>query len=218
MNRRCFIKLISSLLFLGTVFLGSCTTSQKKGEVNLSEWKSIQNERYKMAGNIVKTKFLVGKTKEEVAELLGNADFVFDDENIRYYLGFNQDSKNVFYVYKIISFGEDVLDILFGNNMVVEVIINRRYYYPQKVFNQHDWEKYADSRFTMSSFIIKRRILMGKTKDEVFNILGSQECIVGQNMIEYNIGFIPGPFNIDPEVLQIIFENEKVIKVTQRET
>jgi len=39
-----------------------------------------------------------------------------------------------------------------------------------------------------------------------------------ENHIAYELGFVPGLFNIDPDVLDIYFENGKVVRVGQHRT
>ena len=70
----------------------------------------------------------------------------------------------------------------------------------------------------MSNDIIKSEILIGKTKEEVIELLGDDFYTYNENHIAYDLGFVPGLFNIDPDVLDIYFEKGKVIKVDQHET
>jgi hypothetical protein len=196
----------------------SCTTSNKL-VFNSEDWK-INNEfsskiiRYKMIDNIIKTKLLIGKTLYEVINILGDYDFIFDNNHIRYTLGTNPDS--------IISLlkGFSVLDIELENNIVISVKKNSEFNYIKKIFNKSDWELFVESRFTMSENIIKSKLLIGKTMDEVIELLGDKECIIREDIgyIEFYLGFVPRLFAIDPHVLGLIFENGKVIKVVQRET
>lgn len=91
-------------------------------------------------------------------------------------------------------------------------------YYPKTDFNKQKWESNKDERYKMSNDIIKNELLIGKTKDEVINLLGNDFYKYDDNHIAYDLGFVPGLFNIDPDVLDIYFENGKVIKVGQHET
>jgi len=91
-------------------------------------------------------------------------------------------------------------------------------YYPTKDFNKQEWESNPQERYKMSENIIDSKILIGKTKKEIVKLLGNDYYSYTENHIAYGLGFVPGLFNIDPDVLDIYFENEKVIKVGQHET
>ncbi|MDD2799081.1 MAG: hypothetical protein PHV20_10845 [Bacteroidales bacterium] len=91
-------------------------------------------------------------------------------------------------------------------------------YYPKTDFNKQKWDLNKDERYKMSHDIIEHELLIGKTKDEVINLLGSDFYRYDDNHVAYDLGFVPGLFNIDPDVLDIYFENGKVIKVEQHET
>lgn len=92
------------------------------------------------------------------------------------------------------------------------------FYYPRNEFNIQEWEKNVEERYEMSENIIKTELLIGKTKDEVIELLGEKFYSYNENHIAYGLGFVPGLFNIDPDVLDIYFENGKVKKVGQHET
>ena len=49
------------------IFLVSC---ERRLEFDKNYWKNHPNERYKMADDIVKTKMLIGKNKQDVRVLL----------------------------------------------------------------------------------------------------------------------------------------------------
>jgi len=60
--------------------------------------------------------------------------------------------------------------------------------------------------------------LIGKTKQEVIDILGDDGNKMESNVWYYNLGFVPRFMAIDPDVLTIKFDNGKVIEVGQHET
>jgi hypothetical protein len=91
-------------------------------------------------------------------------------------------------------------------------------YYPTQDFNKNSWTLDKEKRYEMSSDIINSKILIGKTKKEVIEILGDEGNKFDDNIWNYYLGFVPGLFKIDPDVLDIFFENGKVIKVGQHET
>ena len=70
----------------------------------------------------------------------------------------------------------------------------------------------------MSEDIIESKLLIGKTKQEIVELLGDDYYSYNENHIAYDLGFVPGLLNIDPDVLDIYFENGKVIKVDQHGT
>jgi hypothetical protein len=91
-------------------------------------------------------------------------------------------------------------------------------YYPKTDFNKQEWNENKEERYKMSNDLIKNELLIGKSKIEVSELLGDDFYSYDENHIAYDLGFVPGLFNIDPDVLDIYFENGKVIKVGQHET
>ncbi|MBU2939674.1 hypothetical protein KO494_09000 [Lacinutrix sp. C3R15] len=91
-------------------------------------------------------------------------------------------------------------------------------YYPSNDFDKQEWETNIEERYKMSEDIIESKILIGKTKEEIIELLGKDFYTYNQNHMAYVIGFVPRLFNIDPDVLDIYFKNGKVTKVTQHQT
>jgi len=91
-------------------------------------------------------------------------------------------------------------------------------YYPKTDFDKQEWNNNKEERYKMSKDIINSEMLIGKTKEEVIGLLGDDFYSYDENSIEYDLGFVPMLFNIDPDVLVIYFEKGKVIKVEQRQT
>ena len=92
-------------------------------------------------------------------------------------------------------------------------------YYPKIPFNQQEWSKNTEERYKMSSDLIKSGILIGKTRAEVIELLGEDfDTYDDENHIIYYLGHVPGLISIDPDILEIFFEDEKVVKVSQRTT
>lgn len=91
-------------------------------------------------------------------------------------------------------------------------------YYPKTDFSKKEWDENKEERYKMSDDIIKNEVLIGKTKEEVIELLGDEFYTYNENHMAYDLGFVPGFFNIDPDVLDIYFEKGKVIKVDQHET
>ena len=91
-------------------------------------------------------------------------------------------------------------------------------YYPTNDFDKQTWKSNPEERYKMSEDIIESKKLIGKTKQEIVELLGNDFYSYSENHIAYGVGFVPGLFNIDPDVLDIYFENGKVTKVGQHET
>ena len=220
MKSKYYRKIFSGVFYIITlVFINSCVTFYHKEGFDIDRWQTNKEERYKMVKDILKNNLFIGNSREETLEKLGEFDFIFNDNHIRYNLGYNVDSRNIFYLYKILFKGEDVIDIFFENDTVIRLATVKSYDYPKRDFNKDDWDKYIDARFTMTEFIINNRILIGKTREEVIDILGTpHEYYVRENGIYYYIGFKPGFVNIDPYLLGIIFENDIVINVYEYRT
>jgi len=212
--------IMKKYLFLFCIIIFTSCVSSDKLIFNSEDWKINNDElstkivRYRMVDNIIKSELLIGKTLDEVIDLLGNYDFIFDNNNIRYTLGLNPDK-----VYTLLS-GFTVLDIELENNIVKIAKKNGAHNYIIKTFNKSDWEIFPESRFTMSENIIKSNLLIGKTMEEVIDILGNKECIIREDIgfIRYYLGFVPRAFAIDPDVLDITFKDGKVTRVVQTET
>ncbi|PNW25906.1 hypothetical protein [Formosa algae] len=91
-------------------------------------------------------------------------------------------------------------------------------YYPTYEFNKRQWETHPEERYTMSEDLMDNKLLIGKTKSEIAVLLGNDFYTYTDNHIGYTLGFKPGFFNIDPDVLDIYFENGKVVRVSQHES
>ena len=95
------------------IFLVSC---ERRLEFDKNCWKNYPNERYKMADNIVKTKLLIGKDKQDVRVLLTEDCKYCDDtsNNWMYYLGegFNKLDRKW-----------EILDVEFQDGKVVSVSV-----------------------------------------------------------------------------------------------
>ena len=62
-------------------------------------------------------------------------------------------------------------------------------------------------------------MLIGKSKKEVKQLLGEDENIEENNDYwKYDLGFVPLAGGIDPDMLDIYFQDGKVIKVGQHQT
>jgi len=91
-------------------------------------------------------------------------------------------------------------------------------YHPTHDFDKEKWFADKETRYELSEDIIDSKMLIGKTKTEVRQILGNENNLDQNDNWSYYLGFRPGFANIDPDVLDIEFKDGKVIRVGQHET
>jgi hypothetical protein len=91
-------------------------------------------------------------------------------------------------------------------------------YHPSYDFDKQKWFTNKESRYEISEDIIESKMLIGKTKLEVRELLGDEGNKEESDHWYYYLGFRPGIANIDPDVLDIEFKDGKVFKVGQHET
>ncbi len=92
-------------------------------------------------------------------------------------------------------------------------------YYPRSEFNKDRWIAEKEKRYELSGDIIESGMLIGKSKKEVKQLLGEDENIEENNDYwKYDLGFVPLAGGIDPDMLDIYFQDGKVIKVGQHQT
>lgn len=91
-------------------------------------------------------------------------------------------------------------------------------YYPDRDFDKEQWFNNKEKRYELSHDIIESKMLIGKSKNEVQQILGNEYSSDGEDHWMYELGFRPQLFVIDPDVLDVIFYNGKVVRVGQHET
>lgn len=91
-------------------------------------------------------------------------------------------------------------------------------YYPTHDFDKEKWFSDKETRYELSEDIIESEMLIGRTKSEVRQILGNENNSDQSDHWSYYLGFRPGLFSIDPDVLNIEFRDGKVIRVQQHET
>jgi hypothetical protein len=91
--------------------------------------------------------------------------------------------------------------------------------HPKRHFDKQKWDTNIETRYEMSKNIIKSNMLIGKTKEEVIELLGDEytdhcsSCDI--QLIIYYLGCVPRLFNIDPDHLEIHFKDGKAVKVRQ---
>ncbi len=90
-------------------------------------------------------------------------------------------------------------------------------YYPKYSFDKNKWMNDKEERYELSGDLIKSKMLLGKTKQEVIQLLGDEGKTNDENTWNYKLGFRPELFNIDPDYLEIEFKDNMVVEVIQHE-
>jgi hypothetical protein len=91
-------------------------------------------------------------------------------------------------------------------------------YHPTYEFDKGKWLADKEKRYEYSEDVIESKMLIGKTKAQVRQLLGDEGNKDVSDHWAYYLGFRPAFANIDPEILDIEFKDGKVIKVGQHET
>jgi hypothetical protein len=91
-------------------------------------------------------------------------------------------------------------------------------YHPSYEFDKERWAANKEKRYQLSEHIIESKMLIGKTKAEVKQILGDADHSDDLNNWDYHLGFRPALFSIDIDILDIEFKEGKVVKVWQHQS
>jgi len=70
----------------------------------------------------------------------------------------------------------------------------------------------------MTDDLVDNEKLIGKTKEEIKELLGQEENNLDASRWTYYIGYKPSIIGIDPDVLEIEFKDDKVVKCWTRRT
>ncbi|HZY35051.1 MAG TPA: hypothetical protein VFE53_00295 [Mucilaginibacter sp.] len=89
-------------------------------------------------------------------------------------------------------------------------------YYPNRDFDQRAWKADSDSRYEYTHDLIKSKLLIGKTRSQVLQILGDHGD-TSQTELYYYIGFRPEITGIDPSNIVVEFKNGKVDTVIEND-
>lgn len=98
---------------------------------------------------------------------------------------------------------------------VVLIFILVLEYYPNRDFEKKLWQNDKEHRYEYSHDLIKRKILIGKTKNQVLQLLGNETDTTQAVSLTYDIGFRPELLGIDPSYLIINFKNGRVDNVEE---
>ncbi|MGM5470276.1 hypothetical protein ACS386_08360 [Flavobacteriaceae bacterium LMO-SS05] len=94
-------------------------------------------------------------------------------------------------------------------------------YHHQKYFNSESWMENPSLRYEMTNNIIKTDTLIGQSKPEIQQLLGTYEWLSwndsiknhDDNLWNYALGMKPGAMNTKKECMTIIFKDGKVANI-----
>ena len=96
MKSKYYREIFSGVFYIITlVLINSCVTFYQKEEFDIDKWQTNKDERYKSVKNIIKNNLFIGDSKEEILEKLGEYDFIFNDNHIRYDLATSPSNRIV---------------------------------------------------------------------------------------------------------------------------
>ena len=75
-------------------------------------------------------------------------------------------------------------------------------YYPSYEFDAAKWSANVEERYQMSEDIIESMMLIGKTQNDVIELLGTEFHEDNDNRMIFELGFVPGLISIDPDYLE----------------
>lgn len=85
-------------------------------------------------------------------------------------------------------------------------------YYPERDFEKEKWMTDIEKRYEMADDLVDNEKLIGKTKKEIIELLGQEENNPEGSHWIYYIGCKPSLIGIDPDILEIEFKGDKVVK------
>ncbi len=88
-------------------------------------------------------------------------------------------------------------------------------YYPERPFSKSEWIENKQKRYELTKDLTRDNNLIGKTKNEIFNLLGKCEEDTLDSIWYFDIGVLPSIMIVDCEELKIDFKDNKVVKVKQ---
>jgi hypothetical protein len=104
--------------------------------------------------------------------------------------------------------------VFYGLMILAWVLLSS--YYPSRNFDRKAWLTDSDRRYEYTHDLINRKLLIGKTRAQVEQLLGANGD-TSQSELYYYIGFRPELTGIDPSSLIIDFNNGKVDTVIEHD-
>ena len=103
--------ILTPLTYIGIILISFFAVSyHPKEEFSREKWFAEEETRYELTDDLIDRELLIGKTKKEVVELLGNTDTT--TQQMRYYIGFEPG---------FISLDPSMLCINFEDGRVVDI-------------------------------------------------------------------------------------------------
>ena len=90
-------------------------------------------------------------------------------------------------------------------------------HYPNREFDKKMWQTDKDKRYEYTHDLINSKILIGKTKNQVLQLLGDDADTSQINELGYDIGFRPKLMGIDPSYLIIDFKDGKAHAIIEHD-
>jgi len=88
-------------------------------------------------------------------------------------------------------------------------------YYPNRDFDKKQWLADSTKRYEYSKDIISSKMLIGKTQQQVKQILGDSGNKDSEATWYYELGYRPQITGIDPDYLEIDFKYGKATEIVQ---
>jgi len=106
------------LIYLAIIILWTvCIESYPNRDFNRQQWLTDKDERYEFARDIVESQMLIGKTKRQVRDTLGDDGNDLQSNDWHYDLGFRPEIANI---------DPDNLEIIFANDYVASVYWHKK--------------------------------------------------------------------------------------------
>ncbi|MCA8831150.1 hypothetical protein [Hymenobacter pini] len=129
----------------------------------------------------------------------------------------NSIHKNAFSIFMVICTSPVVFFV------VLYLCLFSSVYYYKYGFDSRGWLKNPEKRYEMTTDMIESKMLIGKTKEEVSELLGDERRLEwtkdGLDCWQYYIGDKPTlGADLDPDAIDVYFKNGKVVQVYEHET
>ena len=100
---------------------------------------------------------------------------------------------------------------------IITAFFSYLFHEPQFDFEKERWFANERKRFEMRDDLVKSNILIGKTKNEIIQLIGRSESADSTDFWTYNLGMSSSGLGWQFNSLQLIFENGIVIDVEKQE-
>jgi len=89
------------------------------------------------------------------------------------------------------------------------------FYFFEERFDSENWKTQHSKRYKMANDIVEEKLLLGKTKDDLIQLLGKPDFseFNNDNTFIYHLGTPPSFFDAEPQQLVVKFNNEIVVGV-----